>query len=48
MKPIDVVGKNGKFFIVHKCLSCNRQAKNGVSKSDDWSAVTAISKEKQI
>lgn len=48
MKPVDVVSKNGKFSIVHKCLLCNREAKNSVSKNDDWNAVTTASKEKQI
>ncbi len=48
MKPVDVVGKNGKFFLVHKCILCNHEVKNGVSKNDDWNTVTATSKEKQI
>lgn len=44
MKPVEVFSKSGKFFIVHKCLTCNRESRNSVLKNDDWDAVVAISK----
>ncbi len=44
MKPIEILQKNGKFIILHKCEKCGFERKNKTSENDDINAIIKISK----
>ncbi|MGI6680778.1 MAG: RNHCP domain-containing protein [Bdellovibrionota bacterium] len=46
MEPIDFIRKNGKDYIVHKCLKCNAEKLNKVSKDDNLDIILEIMKNK--
>lgn len=48
MQPIDFVKKNGKEYILHKCLKCGAQKLNKISKNDNMDVIYEILKMKQF
>jgi len=44
MQPIKIEMKNGKYFILHKCVKCGFERLNSVRDEDDFDAVVKISK----
>ena len=43
MQAVGLERKNGKDYILHRCLSCGFERKNQVSKQDDFKAILALS-----
>lgn len=44
MKPTWIETKKGSEILVHKCITCNHEKKNGVQKDDDFDAVIELAK----
>ncbi len=48
MKPVDLVNRDGTFYIVQQCLNCGFRRKNKVNKGDNFNALVDLSSQKNI
>lgn len=46
MEPVGIQIRNGKYFILHRCLGCGFERFNSVRDEDDFNAVLAMVKNK--
>ena len=47
MEPIELEGSSPDYFIVHRCVTCGYQKRNGVDVRDNLEAVLAIAKKRE-
>jgi hypothetical protein len=45
MKPIDFEKKDGRFFVIQRCIKCNFIRKNSISEQDDFQKLVDLSKQ---
>ena len=46
MEPIDTYQKDGVYYIKHKCLKCDFEKNNSVSRNDSFEKIIEISNKK--
>jgi len=46
MKPIEILQKEGKYIILHKCETCGFECKNKFQEGDNFDALLEIMKNK--
>jgi len=43
MEPIRVEKKDSRYFVIHKCVKCQKEKPNVVTSEDDFDVVTKVS-----